>query len=406
MQVYNKVGFHGGSGAGMTGLMDKYVHPVNAAGIPAVVKSVNNAGVAVEVAQAGIDAGVNNQVILRFVGHPIPDNPTYDIPPEQAAEAHWFDHIKRKLDVSPELLPYKDYIWIEIINEADHLRWGSHVCQWATRLAQLANADGWKAVLLGANAGTPEPEHWLEPGAVEFLRYAGERPDTVAISIHEAKAPWPIDTPILDLVPHMVGRFKYIFDACDSHGIPHPTVFVSEWAWAYRKMPESLDDAMQDVRDMAEFYAQFPQVRGVFLWNLTAGPEWGDLPRRLNKLIEPLGQYTLTARFPDVVAPPPPTPDPVPEPTGEVTAPEKVVQTVHLLPQDTTLEELNKVTAALHATRSGFTYSAHTVWAVAYGGAEGSKVVVWAGDRWQDDIFAWLHEKGIATEAREFEELA
>ena len=403
MPVYNKIGFHGGSGPGMNGLMEKYVGPLNAAGVPAVVKSAYNAGVAAVVAQAGIDHGAENQVILRFVGHPIPDNPAYDVPPREAAEAHWVNHIKPKLDSSPELLPYKDHIWIEMINEADKERWGSHVCQWATRLAELANGEGWKAALLGANAGTPELQHWLEPGAVEFLRYASARPDKVAISIHEAKAPHDMDTPIVDQIPVMVGRINLIFAACDSLGIPHPTVFVSEWAWAYASMPDQIEDAMQDVRDLAAYYAQFPTVRGAFLWNLTAGPEWSGLPERLNRLLEPMAQISLTATF---AAPQPPesgsgTGPPAGTPTG-VAEPEKVLHTIHLLPQDTTLAELAQMTTLLHPTRSAFTYSAHVAWAVAYSGTEGSKVVVWAGDRWQDDIFAWLHEKGIQTEAREF----
>lgn len=400
MVSYCKIGFHGGSGAGMNGIMENYVTPLNAHGIPAIIKSANNAGLAADVAKSGIQYGVKNQIILRYVGHPIPDNPSYNIPPKQAAENHWFRHIKPKLDQSLELVPYKDQIWIEMINEADHQRWGSHVCQWATRLAELAHADGWKAVLLGANAGTPEPENWLEPGAVKFLHYLAQRPDQAAISVHEAKAPYPIDTDLEDLIPHMVGRFQYLLETCDRLQIAHPTIFVSEWAWAYASMPGSLDDAMSDVKALAEFYAQYPTLRGVFLWNLTAGAEWSTLPSQLNRLIVPLARYALSTTFPDIV-PPQPDPQPILEPGVQI--PEKIRQTVHLLPPDTSLTELQYVTSMLHPTRSTFTFSSHAAWAMVYAGDQDSLVIVWSGHRWEDDIFAWLHEKGIRTEAREFE---
>ena len=314
--TFNKVGFHAGSGPGNRGIMDDYVKVVNAAGRPAIVKAANNAGLAADVARSGQEHGVENQIILRFVDHTGFDNPDYNIPVDEAADEYWA-WVKKRLDASPELQPFKDQIWIEMLNEPDKNRWGSHVGPWALRLAQLANAEGWKAALIGVNAGEPEPEHWLEPGMVEFLQYAAERPDQVAITVHEAKAPHPVDTPVANLVPHMVGRMKELFKASDRLGIAHPTVFVSEWAWAYRSMPDDPDDAMEDVSDLAAHYAQYPTVKGIYLWSLNEGPEWGDLPLKLNRLIPRMADFTLKntfetpeggARLGDG------EPDPVPEP--------------------------------------------------------------------------------------------
>lgn len=32
-------------------------------------------------------------------------------------------------------------------------------------------------------------------------------------------------------------------------------------------------------------------------------------------------------------------------------------------------------------------------------------MVVWSGERWADDIFAWLHNKGVNTMARQFRDI-
>jgi hypothetical protein len=83
-----------------------------------------------------------------------------------------------------------------------------------------------------------------------------------------------------------------------------------------------------------------------------------------------------------------------------ISPPTRVLHVVHLLPQDTTLEELDRIAALLHAERTTFTYSADAAHAIAHNGLDDSIVVVWGGERWNDDIFAWLHVRGVATQAR------
>ena len=87
---------------------------------------------------------------------------------------------------------------------------------------------------------------------------------------------------------------------------------------------------------------------------------------------------------------------------GNRTQPQKIQHTIHLLPQDTTLPELKQVTAALHPTRSAFTYSADVAHALMFAGDDNSKVVVWSGERWAGDIFAWLRQRGIRFESQRF----
>lgn len=85
-----------------------------------------------------------------------------------------------------------------------------------------------------------------------------------------------------------------------------------------------------------------------------------------------------------------------------VTAPARIRHTVHLLPQDTSLGELEQIATLLHPARSTFTYSADAAHAIAHAGDSSSRAVVWAGERWGGGgaIFAWLHQRGVATEAR------
>jgi len=85
-----------------------------------------------------------------------------------------------------------------------------------------------------------------------------------------------------------------------------------------------------------------------------------------------------------------------------MTIPTKIKHTIHLLPQDTTLDELTAVTKSLHPTRSAFTYSADAAHAVAYAGTAESRVVIWAGERWGGDIFAWFNDRGVQWEKRPF----
>ena len=77
------------------------------------------------------------------------------------------------------------------------------------------------------------------------------------------------------------------------------------------------------------------------------------------------------------------------------TPPATLKHTIYLLPQDTTRDELAALTAQLHPSRSAFTYSADVAHAVMWHGAEGSKVVIVEGHRWNGDIYAWMAARGI-----------
>lgn len=82
-----------------------------------------------------------------------------------------------------------------------------------------------------------------------------------------------------------------------------------------------------------------------------------------------------------------------------MTVPTQIKHTVHLLPQDTTLAELDHITSLLHVNRSTFTFSADAAHGITHFGTADSTVAVWGAERWSADIFAWLHRRGVETAA-------
>lgn len=84
------------------------------------------------------------------------------------------------------------------------------------------------------------------------------------------------------------------------------------------------------------------------------------------------------------VAPTPPPVEPVP-----------YVVVVNLLPQNTTQAEKTAVVAAVHTSKETVLQSADDAARLVAPGKAGSKVVVYAPERWTDDIVAWLKARGV-----------
>ncbi len=239
------------------------------------------------------------------------------------------------------------------------------------------------------NAGTPEPADWKRLGMVQYLNDCAANPDRLAVALHEYT--FNIDWTMSEVYPFLMGRFEALHAACDQLLVARPTVIITESGWEYNDMPGETA-AMIDVEWYSFLLSEYPNVLGAMLWTLE-GPS--ALPDKLQKLIEPITTYALNTTFSDTDPPPPPPPN------GRIT-PAKVKHTVHLLPQNTTLDELQTVTIELHPTRSAFTYSADAAHAVVYPGTDESRVIVWSGERWDDDIYAWLDDRGVRWESRSF----
>ena len=304
--AFNKIGFHTGPGGNPTGIGD-YFRALDNAGIPAVVKSADNYGPCGELAELAARSGVEHVVVFRLStsGQNAPDVPPdrlkhFDIPdyslsPVEAAAKHWRTTLDR---VPPEF--DRDRVWLEPINEVDKNRsnWLGH---FAAAIGRRALDEGYKVTLFGWSSGEPEPEHWHTAGMRRYLQMCADHPHRLAVALHEYSL---TKDDIGDGFPHKLGRFQQLFAACDAQEIPRPTVHITEWGWEDRRIPGDRRQAMDDIHWAAGLYAAHPQVKGAAIWYLGAG--YDGIADRVQRLIAPIKEYTLSARFPDPPAAQPP----------------------------------------------------------------------------------------------------
>ena len=331
-KVPSKIGFHTGPGGNPTGIGD-YMRALDAKDIPMVIKSVDHYGPVFEAQELMKKSNVPHVLIFRLSDRHGPnDNYKYDTPPykdpkyvndpEGGAEKHWR---KTMAKLPPEF--DKERVWLEVINEVDR-----NLCDWlgrfAVRIANLAQRDGYKVSLFSWAGGEPEPSGWETPGMLKYLRLCGERPNQAAVALHEYSY---IVTDIFDQFPFKVGRFQYLFQVCDKHNIPRPTVHITEWGWTLDNVPVP-ERALKDMQKVGELYAKFPEIQGAAIWYLGGG--FAGIADKAQKLIKPVTEFTLNHRFtvstgsgaidvPDLGGTPQPiVPDPEPEPPEPQPEPE------------------------------------------------------------------------------------
>src|SRR5690606_3719998 len=100
-----RIGFHVGPDDGDTDPeLLAWMAALDAAGIPFVLKSVDNAEPVMQTVEMKVASGVRHVIIYRRRGNPW-DVPRFDRPPEEAAALHWALH---RDNFPPELRPYKD----------------------------------------------------------------------------------------------------------------------------------------------------------------------------------------------------------------------------------------------------------------------------------------------------------
>ncbi len=126
---------------------------------------------------------------------------------------------------------------------------------------------------------------------LEFLRLAAEHPDRLAVALHEYSY---VEEDVGNAYPFLIGRFQFLFQICDAHGIPRPTVLVTEWGWEYQDVPP-VQQALEDIRWASWLYAAYPEVRGAAIWYLGAG--YGGIADQAQLLIEPVRDYSLSNYF-------------------------------------------------------------------------------------------------------------
>ncbi|MCP4423899.1 MAG: hypothetical protein GY803_05350 [Chloroflexi bacterium] len=274
--VYPKIGFHVGTSGTEQGLGD-WMKALDAAGVPFFLKSADAAGALFEAQELAEASGVPHTLVYRRSGDGEGfELPNYNINPVQAAREHWERHVAAW---PPELDP--GFVWMETINEPDKTR-SEWLAQFSLETARLAVRDGRRYAAFGWSTGEPQPEHWGGPAMLAFLQYAGEHPDQIAIAIHE----YSLVTDEIDIhYPFFVGRFQWLYLICDQHGIPRPTVLITEWGWEYQNVPKP-ERAMEHIEWANELYGRFPQVKGAAIWYLGNG--WGGIAEQAQKLIAPV----------------------------------------------------------------------------------------------------------------------
>lgn len=314
--AFNKIGFHVAVGGNANGL-GNWMRQLNDAGVPFFLKSVDAAGALAEAQQLiktneTLGRDVDHTLVFRLT-EPKFEAPYYNygLSPEDAAAISWQlnrDSVPAELDLS--------LVWLETLNEPG--RYGNdgklqieRLARFSLATAKMAVAEGRRYAALSWSTGVPERQDWESPAMLEFLRYAGEHPDQVAVALHEYSL---TKQEIGRGYPYLVGRFQTLFDVCDSYGIPRPTVLITEWGWEYNAVPQP-EPALEDIAWASWLYAAYPEVKGAAIWYL--GPGYGDIHNQTQRLITPVAAYSISNYFlidptfgridPEVFRPRPPT---------------------------------------------------------------------------------------------------
>jgi murein DD-endopeptidase MepM/ murein hydrolase activator NlpD len=351
----SKVWLHTGAPChGCTGIGDHW-RALHAAGVPFAVYSVEGAGLIVEAS-----AYPGATLVYRTLAT---DVAAYDLSPVDAAGRAWSILMDR---LPPEIKALKGRVWVEVGNEQDKTRadWLGH---YYAELAGYVLANGYRLCAAGWSTGEPEPEHWNLPGWARYLDRCAEYPERLAVSVHE----YSLDADdIMAGSPWLVGRVKFLFEACRAQGIRPPTVFVTEAGWTHNDLPQA-DKAREDINALARLYAGYPSVKAAFLWSAMGGGDKRTLAAELNALLPWLTEYAVTTRLPDVDDGPvePPPPDPV-----------RHKAIVLKVPQDVTAGEWQQAAAYGFTYRHTMTASHDDMLTILGGGNEQSYVkLCWPG---------------------------
>ena len=276
------IGFLSSVGGDRRGLGEDYVHKLEAAGRPAITFTNNDMG-GIDDALAHLQNGSTNKHLCAFrvVGtgeeFAVPD---YALLPQEAA----VEYMARVQPLLPQKVnDNKQHIWVLLGNELDKNK-ADWIGEWAYESALLWNAEGYKVGMVGWASGTPEPEAWKTAGWVKFLRHSAAKPTKAAVNLHEYS--YRVND-ILFNYPNHIGRFQYLFKACDELGIPRVPVLIGEWGWEERQVPGE-DQGRHDIRNVANLYSQFPQILGAGLWYLGQG--YGGIASQAQRLIKGVGE--------------------------------------------------------------------------------------------------------------------
>ena len=225
--------------------------------------------------------------------------PYYSATPKVAAEATWRE---LRADLPPE---FDKRTWIVIWNEPDKER-ADWLGETAYEISLLVLNDGYRVAFFGFSSGEPEYAHWSLPGMFKFLELATKNKDQIAVALHEYS--FTTDHLLDDVPYYLVGRFQQLLDVCVEQGLTWPTIFITEFGWAYDDVP-NVGSGMAQLKGAADLYAKYEAVKTASLWWLGGG--FGGIANKLQKYIDPVTNAALS------YVPPPPVPPPTGNSNGE-----------------------------------------------------------------------------------------
>jgi hypothetical protein len=326
--AYLKVnGFHT-STTGRSQGIGQFLHDVDAAGVPFFACCVDGTTSLVDAQNIMKRSRVAHHAVFRQSYFPHnqggSDVPDYSKEPQVAAREQWESHRARwPVELDPGL------IYGETVNELrKEVNWADWIGEFCYHTGLFALRDGFKWCGPGYSTGTPEPGAWEAPGMLKYLDLVQQHPDKLAVALHE----YSLTTDdIWNGGGSLVGRFRQLIHACVDNDIEPPPIFFTEWGWTFNCVPEP-EQALKDILEVGELYAQFPSVKGAAIWALDGG--WSNLAQKTHKLMEPLKEALIKKRYYDPERPPmntDPTPDGLPR--------EQYSRKYLVAPQDASMEE-------------------------------------------------------------------
>lgn len=180
--------------------------------------------------------------------------------------------------------------WCIVLNEPDKEQ-APYVFAFMLAVARLANADGYRVCGPNWSTGTPEVEEWETPEGLAWLRYCAANPERAAIGLHE----YSLDAADIETgAPWLCGRYQFVLDVCDDHGIAHPPFLICECGWTYNDMPEP-DQALTQLAWMAEVYGNVPFA----LWTLGGWEQGPNLPPKLARFVPGMTDWIIANSEPE-----------------------------------------------------------------------------------------------------------
>lgn len=311
----NKICFHFGSDANAIGYGD-YIRACDEAGIPAGCMSMFGEGLGDIFALWDAGSTVEHTAVVRYMPDSGQDVPPYGADQAQAA-IDWWAWQKPKIGV--DVRRYSPRVVIKMGNELDknQAEWLAGFYLALYDIMQNDPDGPFRLAAFNWSSGEPEPEHWRGPKMLEYLRLCADDPIGAAIGLHE----YSYADELEPSYPFLIGRFEELFKACDENNIARPNVYIHEWGWRQDTMPD-VPTAMQQIPWAAALYAQHPEIKAAGMWTLQDSTSYGNINLKVQPMIEPITNYTLTVEFPD--------PPPIIPPTGGT----MIIENVRTVPRD------------------------------------------------------------------------